>query len=194
MRPLLFAIVLVACAASVGCGGGAKSPTAAMPRFNPALCPAPPREDTSRPLDPNLDGVGANLALLSRTVTSTKGVHIALTFRNGGQHGVSISLPQSAFSLAGFTLVDHDCKRVPYVASPTTRALHYGGSGPMPLKIGESATVDTALDDLAPGLVLQPGIYALRLSLPLIPESPVIRGETLRSDWALFALVPSAAP
>jgi len=187
MRTLAGALLLVAL---VGCGGGPKSPTASMARFNPALCPATPREDTSRPLDPNLEGLKADLALMSRTVTATKGVHIALTFRNGGQHGVSLSLPQKAFSLAGFSLVDHDCRPVAFVPSPTAKAMRYGSSGPMPLKIGESATIDTELDDLAPGLVLAPGIYAIRLALPIVPESAVVRGETLRSDWSLFAVVP----
>jgi len=163
-----------------------------MARFNAALCPAAPRVDTSRPLDPNLDGVKGNLSLLSRTVTSTRGVRIALTFTNGGQHGITLSLPRGAFTLAGFSLVDSDCRPVPYAQSVTAHALAYGNSGPMPLNIGESATIDSSLDDLAPRLALPPGIYAIRLALKIDPVSAVVRGATIVSDWALFAVVPAA--
>jgi hypothetical protein len=186
-----WAVVIGLLGGLVSCGGGAKAPTESMARFNAALCPAPPRVDTSRPLDPNLDGVKGNVALLSRTVTSTRGVRIAVTFRNDGQHGITLSLPRGAFTLGGFSLVDHDCRPVPYAQSTTAHALGYGNSGPMPLNIGESATIDSSLDDLAPGLVLPPGIYAIRLELKMEPVSAVVRGGTILSDWALFAVVPA---
>jgi hypothetical protein len=123
-------------------------------------------------------------------VTSTRGVRLSLTFKNIGQHVLTLSLPRQAFTLAGFNLVDHDCVPVRYAQSTTARALGYGDSGPMPLNVGESATIDASLDDLAPGLVLPPGIYAIRLALRLDPSATVVRGQTVVSDWALFAVVP----
>jgi hypothetical protein len=176
---------------ATACGGGAKAPPSTMARFNASLCPAAPRVDTSRPLDPALDGISASVSLMSRTVTSTRGVHLAITFKSSALHRVTLSLPQAAFSLAGFTLVDAACRPVPYAVSPAARGLAYGNSGPMPLLSGESATIDSSLDDLAPGLVLKPGIYAIRLALKMDSSSAVVRGETLLSDWALFAVLPS---
>jgi hypothetical protein len=172
------------------CGGGPKSPTQSMDRFNAALCPVPPHEDTSKPLDPNLDGVKADVVAASRTVTTASKLRLSLTFRNTGLHGVTISLPRQAFTLAGWSLVDHACVPVAYAQPPTAKALAYGNSGPMPLAIGESATIDTSIDDLAPGLALPPGIYAIRLALHPDASSPVVRERTILSDWTLFAVVP----
>jgi hypothetical protein len=172
------------------CGGQQKAQTAQMARFNAALCRKPPPEDTSLPLDPNFEGVKADLHVLSRTVTAAADLRLSLVFRNGGEHRFALSLPRQAFTLAGFDLVDHDCVRVPYLQPPTARALAYGNSGPMPLAVGESATIDSVLGDLAPGLVLAPGIYAIRLSLRIEPGEVSLRGRTVRSDWALFAVMP----
>ncbi len=161
-----------------------------MARFNPALCPKPPPEDTSRPLDPNLEGVKAELRVLDRTIRSVGEQRLTLMFRNAGLRGFSLSLPRQAFTLAGFDLVDHNCVPVPYAASPAAGDLAYRNAGPMPLAGGESATIDTSLDDLAPGLQLKPGIYAIRLALRFAPAAPILRGRTIQSDWALFAMMP----
>jgi len=173
-----------------GCGGPPSPVTAQMARFNPALCPKPPPEDLSRPLDPNLEGVKADLQVLNRTVRAASDLRVSLIFRNVGLHGFSLSLPRQAFTLAGFDLVDHACVPVAYVEPPTAGALAYGSSGPMPLANGESATIDTTLDGLAPGLTLKPGIYAIRFALRVAPSGASLRGRTILSDWALFAVMP----
>jgi hypothetical protein len=64
----------------------------------------------------------------------------------------------------------------------------------MPLANGETATVDTSLDDLAPGLALKPGIYAIRLALKVAPAAPILRGKTIQSEWGLFAVLPPKKP
>jgi len=175
--------------ALVSCGPP-PSPALRMPRFNAALCPALPREDLSRPLDPNLDGVKARIDLPTREVKSPALVRLSITYTNGGLKGVKLSLPQDAFTVAGFNLVDHACVPVRYGQPPTSKALAYRDTGPMPLNPGESATIDANLGDLAPGLILPPGIYALRLALRIDAAAPVVRGATVRSDWALFAVLP----
>jgi hypothetical protein len=60
----------------------------------------------------------------------------------------------------------------------------------MPLAPSDSATIDTGLDDLAPGLTLKPGIYALRLALAVEPMQVSLRGKTVYSDWMTFAVSP----
>ena len=75
-----------------------------------------------------------------------------------------------------------------YVKPTTARALAYRNSGPMPLAVGESATIDSTLDGLAPGLELRRGIYAIRFALRMDPTVPTYRGRTVYSDWALFAV------
>ena len=188
--PWAAAWMLLAVALGSGCEGPPKAPPITMDRFNAALCPRPPREDLSRPLDPTLEGVKADVALVSRTVKSADGVRLTLTFHNAGLHGLSLALPRQAFTLAGWSLVDHACIPVPYAQSTTARALGYGDSGPMPLNAGESATIDSSLTDLAPGLVLKPGIYAIRLTLATAPSSPILRGRTILSDWVTFQVAP----
>jgi hypothetical protein len=176
--------------ASAACGGKPKALPPGMDRFNAALCPKLPVESGSLPIDPNLEGVKADLGVLSRTVSSTSALRLNLTFRNAGLHGLTLSLPRQAFTLAGFNLVDHRCVPVAYVQPPTARALAYGNSGPMPLNTGESATIDSSLDDLAPGLKLAPGIYAMRLNLRLDATSSVVRAHAIVSDWTTFMVAP----
>jgi hypothetical protein len=188
MRARRCATLIVATLVLAGCGGGPKAPPPGMDRFNAALCAPLVAEDTHLPLDPNLEGIKADIALASRTVASADKLQLSLTFRNTGLHGTSLALPQRAFSLAGFDLVDHACSPVSVAASETSKALAYRNSGPMPLNAGESATVDMALSDRAPGLALPPGIYAVRLALRVDAPSTVVRGTTLRSSWALFAV------
>jgi len=88
------------------CGPPPKPPPPLMDRFDPALCPKLPPEDTSRPLDPNLDGVKADVALAQRVVVAAAAVRLALTFHNIGLHGLQLNLPQRAFTLEGFQLGD----------------------------------------------------------------------------------------
>jgi hypothetical protein len=151
-------------------------------------------EDLSLPLDPNLEGVRVDLHVATRTVTAASALRLSLMYRNAGLKGFSLQLPRQAFSLSGYQLVDHDCVRVPYAESPAAGALAYSTSGPMPLANGETATVDTSLDDLAPGLALKPGIYAIRLALKVAPAAPILRGKTIQSEWGLFAVLPPKKP
>jgi hypothetical protein len=159
-----------------------------MAKFNAALCPKEPSEDTSRPLDPAIDGAKAELATPTRVVEAAGALRLALTLRNTGLHRLVLELPQQAFTLDGFQLVDHACRPVPYTRGVAARALAYRTSGPIPLGAGESATLDSTLDGLAPGLQLTRGIYAIRLALRMDPSGPTVRGRTLYSDWALFAV------
>jgi hypothetical protein len=159
-----------------------------MERFNAGLCPRPLPEDTSRPLDPNLEGVHADLTLPQKVVQPAARLRLVLTLRNGGVHNTSLALPQSAFTLEGFQLVDHTCRPVTYIRPVAARALGYRDTGPMPLRAGESATLESTLDGLAPGLDLRRGIYAIRLALHVDPATPELRGRTLYSDWATFAV------
>jgi hypothetical protein len=169
----------------LGCGGGNERESA-VPRFNPALCPKIPPDVGTLPPDPNVEGVKANLALVSRIVASAGLVRLSLTFTNLAQHSTRLALPRQAFSLEGYSLVDHNCAPVPYQSTATPRVLAYGNTGPMPLGQGESATLDLSLDDMAPGLVLAPGMYAIRLALRIDPSSASVRSRTLWSPWALF--------
>jgi hypothetical protein len=77
---------------------------------------------------------------------------------------------------------------VRYAKPTTAHALAYRDSGPIPLGIGESATIDSTLDGLAPGLELKRGIYAIRFALRMLPAAPTLRGRTIYSDWTLFAV------
>jgi hypothetical protein len=159
-----------------------------MDRFNAALCPKAPAEDTSRPVDPDLEGAKAELSVAQRVVQPAANLRLVLTLKNIGLRNLSLVLPQQAFTLEGFELVDHACKPVTYVKPTTARALAYRNAGPMPLAVGESATIDSTLDGLAPGLELRRGIYAIRFALRMDPSVPTYRGRTVYSDWALFAV------
>jgi hypothetical protein len=185
---LVSLVSLAALAALVACGPPPKPPPPPMERFNAALCPTVPPEDTSRPLDPNLDGVRADLAVAQRIVKAAADVRLALTFRNTSLSAHTLSLPQSAFTLEGYQLVDHNCAPVLYARPVAAKALAYKGSGPMPLKEGESATIDTSIDGLAPGLELRRGIYAIRLALRFDSNSALVRGRTVQSEWVTFAV------
>ncbi len=185
-------LALAALAAAASCGPPPPPPLPPMARFNAAMCAPLAPEDRSRPLDPNLEGVRADVALVNRTVTAASLLRLSVTFRNASQHGITLSLPQNTFTLSGFELVDSSCKRVPYNASPTSKMLGYRTSGPMPLAIGDSATIDAGLDDLAPGLVLPQGIYGIRLALAMDGGLASLRGRTVYSEWTLFAVAPPA--
>jgi hypothetical protein len=171
-----------------GCAGEKERPPEMMAKFNAALCPKEPFEDTSRPLDPGTDGAKAELSTPTRVVEAAGALRLALTLRNTGLHRLVLELPQQAFTLDGFQLVDHACRQVPYARGVAARALSYRTSGPIPLGAGESATLDSTLDGLAPGLQLTRGIYAIRLALRMEPSGPTVRGRTLYSDWTLFAV------
>jgi hypothetical protein len=158
-----------------------------MERFNAGLCPKAPPEDTSRPLDPNLDGVRADLALPVKVVQPAARLRLVLTLRNGGLKNLSLALPQRAFTLEGFQLVNHACVDVKYLRPVAAKALAYRDSGPMPLRAGESETLESTLADLAPGLELPRGIYAIRLALRVDPGTPELRGRTIYSEWTTFA-------
>ncbi len=149
--------LLPALLALAACGGHAEAPPPGMDRFNAALCPKAPAEDTSRPVDPDLEGAKAELAVAQRVVQPAANLRLVLTLKNIGLRNLSLVLPQQAFTLEGFELVDHACKPVTYVKPTTARALAYRNSGPMPLAVGESATIDSTLDGLAPGLELRRG-------------------------------------
>lgn len=187
----LTAITLASVALTTACGGPPKAAGPPMERFNAALCPKLPVEDATLPLDPNLEGVKADLGVLDRMVNKAGSLRLSLTFRNIGQHGLNLLLPREAFMLEGFELVDHACVRVPYAKSAAATALAYSNSGPMPLAVGESATVDSTLSSLAPTLDLPRGIYAIRFALRAPPGRSDMRGRTIRSDWALFAVTPT---
>jgi hypothetical protein len=176
-------------ALAAACGPPPKPPPPPMDKFNQALCPPLPPEDTSRPLDPALDGVKADLSLPQRTVKAAADLRLALTFRNVGLHGTTLQLPQSVFTLEGFQLVDSSCVPVKYAKPVAAKALAYKSAGPMPLNAGESATIDSSIDGLAPGLELRRGIYAVRLALRVLPGMPTLRGKTLYTDWATFAVL-----
>lgn len=186
---LALASVLGLLAAS--CGDGPKSPDSLVARFNPALCPKLPVENSPLPPDPAVEGVKADVALVSRRVTSANFVRLSVTFTNTGLHGTQLALPRQTFSLEGYSLVDHNCVPVPFRSTATPRALAYGNTGPMPLKQGESATLDLSLDDMAPGLTLAPGMYAIRLAIRFDPSSNVVRAKALYSPWALFLVGPA---
>ena len=172
------------------CGGPQKPVAPPMARFNAALCPKPPAEDTSLPLDPNLEGVKADLLVGSRTIRSVGEQRLTLTFRNVGLRGFSLSLPRQAFSLAGFDLVDHDCVPVPYVVSPVAGEPPTGAPARCRWRTASRPPSTRASTISAPGLTLRPGIYAIRLSLRMPPAGASLRGRTIQSDWALFAVMP----
>ena len=60
---LLALTAALALVPGVACGPPPKPPPPPMDRFDPGLCPKLPPEDTSRPVDPNLEGVKADLAV-----------------------------------------------------------------------------------------------------------------------------------
>ena len=175
------------------CEGGPPPPPPVLDRFNPSMCPKIAPDRGTLPLDPAIEGVKANVSLVSHRVVSANFVRVSLTFTNGGQHGTTLALPRQAFSIEGYHLVDRNCVPVPYRPPTTPRALNFDTTGPMPLNQGESATLDLALDDMAPGLVLPPGTYALRLALRMDPKSHVVRGRTIYSEWTVFVVGAPAA-
>lgn len=185
-RPRNFGAGVALALALAACGGGPKSPDSTVERFNPALCPKIPADVGTLPLDPAVEGVKADLGLVSRRVASAALVRLSLRFTNFAQHATTLALPRQAFSLEGYSLVDHNCVPVPFRSTAAPRALAYGNTGPMPLAQGESATLDLSLDDMAPGLGLAPGVYAIRVALRLDPSSRVVRPRTLTSPWAIF--------
>ncbi len=187
-RRLSLAAALAALVAVSACGGPPPAPPPLMERFDSARCPKLPPEDLSRPLDPNLDGVKVDLILAQKVVRAAADLRMTMNFRNVGLHGLTLSLPQQAFTLEGFQLVDHACVPVRYTRSAAAKALAYKTSGPMPLKTGESATIDSDIDGLAPGLELRRGIYAIRFALRMESAATTLRGRTILSDWSTFAV------
>jgi hypothetical protein len=180
----------LALAGLTACAGPPKVPPHVMPRFDVAKCPRPPAVDLTVPLDPNLEALKADITLVSKMLPNAAALRLSLTLRNVGTHGMTIDLPQKAFTLGGFELVNHDCVSVGYTQPAAAKALRYGNAGPMPLGIGDLATLDMALDNLAPGIVLPPGIYAIRLALDLDPVRGGLRGKRVTSEWMTFAVVP----
>ena len=180
--------------ASLSCASQQTIVADSMAKFNRALCPKDPPPDLSKPEDPEIEGARAALGTPDRVVPIAGNLRVELTMRNAGLHRMVLNLPQQAFTLEGFELVDHNCVPVRYVKPPTAHALAYRTSGPMPLGIGESATLDSTLDGLAPGLELPRGIYAIRFALRLEPAGASLRSKTLYSDWALFAVTGRKPP